>query len=92
MKKYVISLLFFSGFVFPQQKQYDILCTAIIDGERTCFVEGTTDGRITFTIPCDCDCVEYADEEEIEEAPEYVEDYEYPPEELISTITKGYTP
>lgn len=80
MKRYIISLLLFTGILHT--KEYQIACTAIIEGERTCFVDAS-EGRITFTIPCECDCREAI--EEIESNPEYVDDYEYPPEDLIPT-------
>lgn len=54
IKKIFVMIPFIVGAV--SAKEYTITCTAIINNERTCFVEGTSDGRITFTIPCECDC------------------------------------
>ena len=57
--KYKIFLLLAVVSIFTtslDSKEYQILCTPILDNERICFIEGTSDGRIRFNIPCDCDC------------------------------------
>ena len=83
MIKYIISFLLFSSLIYS--KEFTITCTAVIDGERTCFIEGTADGRITFTIPCDCEvepCVDQIFDEDMDDPFDFEDPEEY--EESIS--------
>jgi hypothetical protein len=83
MIRFILFLLLFTNIIYS--KEFTITCTAVIGGERTCFIEGTADGRITFTIPCDCEvepCVDQIFDEDMDDPFDFEEPEEY--EEVIS--------
>lgn len=82
--KYKLFLLLAVVTIFTttlDSKEYIIQCTPVLDGDRICFIEGTADGRIQFSIPCECDhddpCSDLEQEEfEVQDDLDYEEIYE----------------
>ena len=38
-----------------KQKTYQIYCTAVEKGYRTCWIDAGSEGRIKFNVPCACE-------------------------------------